>query len=145
MYMCGYPHMSKKNMIRELEFHVLVSSLIRGLGMELRFSGRASKAPNPPLLHSRLFCFIRTQVSLCSLGWPGTWYVDHMALNSQRSACVYFPSAGTKGTHHNIWPFYWRTPFSSGWCQKVSCRSFLSADIEGVYCHAWLIDFILVN
>ena len=44
------------------------------------------------------FCFVfETKVSLCSLQCPGTYSVDQAGLGTNRSACLYLLSAGTKG------------------------------------------------
>lgn len=46
--------------------------------------------------------FLRVGVTLCSLNWPGTCYIDQFGFNSQ----IFLPSmsAGIKGVHHYSWP-----------------------------------------
>lgn len=87
MYVWIYTHARKGHDPWELDGHVIVSSLTRVLGMEPRFSGRASTT-SPPQLCSAI---CEDRVPLCSLAWPGTWYVDHMALNSTEICLCLLP------------------------------------------------------
>lgn len=52
-----------------------------------------------------LFCFVsfcfQVKVSLCSLVCPGTHSVDQAGLSTQRSACLFLPSAEIKGMCHH--------------------------------------------
>lgn len=48
-------------------------------------------------------CLFLRQGCLCSLGWPGTRFVDQVGSNSCRSTCLCLPNAGTKGLCHHTW------------------------------------------
>jgi hypothetical protein len=50
-----------------------------------------------------LFCFVlfRDRVSLCSLGCPGTHFVDQASLELRKSTCLCLLSAGIKGMCHH--------------------------------------------
>ena len=54
-----------------------------------------------------IFCFVfRGRISLCSSGYPRTHYVVSGWLRTQRSACLCFPSAETKGVCHHCLVFF---------------------------------------
>jgi hypothetical protein len=60
--------------------------------------------------HLRLFVclfvclFVRDEVSLCSLGWPGTPSADQADLILRDPPVSAFSSAGIKGVHHHLQP-----------------------------------------
>lgn len=82
--------------------------------------------------HGRLLYIVWARTVLCSLGQPGTWYVDQVGLELTEIPWFCLPSAGITGIYHHTWPSavqhhgdYFQEPLEIIWSSSLISSCFM--------------------